>query len=98
MFIIALNIVLILIFDGNLNVKANESNLDYNNPCKIVITIPENGCNTTASNISILGSCDFRYPIYMNGEEITTTDHGFFTIYVPLEIGENIFLFQNNDH
>ncbi len=78
---------------------AAEDMLGYENPEKIVIATPNsNNYSTTASKISILGACDYRYPLTMNGELIETTEHGFFTTYVTLSVGENVFLFENGDH
>lgn len=79
-------------------VYAAEDMLGYENPKRIVIAMPNtNNYSTTASKISILGACDYRYPLTMNGETVTTTEHGFFTVYVTLNIGKNEFLFQNGE-
>ena len=76
-----------------------EDMLGYKNPKDIVIAMPnQNNYSTTASKISILGACDYRYPLTMNGEEIETTEHGFFTTYVTLSVGENVFEFENGEH
>ncbi len=78
---------------------AAEDMLGYKNPEKIIIATPNsNNYATTASKISILGACDYRYPLTMNGEPVETTEHGFFTVYVTLSVGENEFLFQNGEH
>ena len=78
---------------------AAEDMLGYKNPEKIIIATPNsNHYSTTASKISILGACDYRYPLTMNGEPVETTEHGFFTAYVTLSVGDNEFLFQNGDH
>ena len=78
---------------------AAEDMLGYKNPEKIVIAMPNSSkYSTTASKISILGACDYRYPLTMNGEELTTTEHGFFTAYVTLSMGENEFFFQNGEN
>lgn len=78
---------------------AAEDMLGYENPERIVIATPStNNYSTTASKISILGACDYRYPLTMNGETIETTKHGFFTTYVTLSVGENVFLFENGEH
>lgn len=80
-------------------VYAAEDMLGYKNPKDIVIAMPnQNNYSTTASKISILGACDYRYPLTMNGEEITITEHGFFTAYVSLSVGENVFEFENGEH
>lgn len=79
-------------------VYAAEDMLGYENPKRIVIAMPNtNNYSTTASKISILGACDYRYPLTMNGETVTTTEHGFFTTYVTLTIGKNEFLFRNGE-
>ena len=80
-------------------VYAAEDMLGYQNPKKIVISAPNtNNYSTTASKISILGACDYRYPLTMNGETVETTEHGFFTVYVTLSVGKNVFSFQNGEH
>lgn len=77
---------------------AAEDMLGYQNPKQIVIAMPNtNNYTTTASQISILGACDYRYPLTMNGKKIETTEHGFFTAYVTLAVGENVFAFQNGN-
>ena len=76
-----------------------EDMLGYQNPKKIVITTPNtNNYSTTASKISVLGACDYRYPLTMNGEPVETTEHGFFTVYVTLSVGKNVFTFKNGEH
>lgn len=78
---------------------AEEDMLGYQNPERIVIAAPSTErYSTTASKISILGACDYRYPLTMNGETLETTEHGFFTTYVTLSVGENVFFFQNGEH
>ncbi len=78
---------------------AAEDMLGYQNPERIVIAMPETEkYSTTASKISILGACDYRYPLTMNGTLVETTEHGFFTEYVSLTLGENVFEFQNGEH
>ncbi len=82
-----------------LTAYAAEDMLGYENPERIVIAMPNSEkYSTTASKISILGACDYRYPLTMNGEPVETTDYGFFTEYVTLSVGENVFLFKNGDH
>ena len=81
---------------GNKVVLAQSDTIDYTNPEEIIITTPKNGYSTTAEKVSILGASDYRYPLYMNGKEIETTEHGFFTQYVSLKIGDNQFIFENN--
>ena len=78
---------------------AAEDMLGYQNPEKIIIATPNsNNYSTTASKISILGACDYRYPLTMNGETVEITEYGFFTEYVSLSVGENVFLFENGEN
>lgn len=80
-----------------LTVYASNEMPGYENPKDIIIATPKNNYSTTGSKVSILGACDYEYPLYMNGEEIETSEYGFFTVYVELEIGKNEFVFENND-
>lgn len=78
---------------------AAEDMLGYENPERIVIAMPNSkNYSTTASKISILGACDYRYPLTMNGKPVKMTEHGFFTQYVTLTVGKNEFVFKNGDH
>lgn len=79
------------------NASAKEGMTGYTNPEDIIIASPNSGYKTQADHVSILGACDYRYPLYMNGEEIATTQYGFFTEYVALEVGENEFVFTNHE-
>ncbi|MDO4553486.1 MAG: N-acetylmuramoyl-L-alanine amidase, partial [Bacillota bacterium] len=73
-----------------------EAGFGYENPQDIIICRPDDGYTTTNKSISILGACDYHFPLYMNGKEIDYTEHGFFTEYVDLELGLNTFTFTNN--
>ena len=73
-----------------------EDGLPFKNPEQVLIAYPANEYSTTSANVSILGACDYNYPLYLDGEEIETTRYGFFTVYVPLEVGKNTFTFENN--
>ena len=75
----------------------NAESFPYENPRGIVITQPERVYRTTsASHTSILGACDYEFPLYMNGREVPTTARGFFVLYEALTEGENTFRFTNN--
>ncbi|MCL2052974.1 MAG: N-acetylmuramoyl-L-alanine amidase [Oscillospiraceae bacterium] len=72
--------------------------IPYENPRSIIITQPQASTrSTTASSVSILGACDYEYPLYMNGKEIEKTERGFFAVYVELTEGVNTFVFTNNN-
>lgn len=68
----------------------------FENPKGIIITQPGLNFTTGSTSVSILGASDWEYPLYMNGNKITTTNHGFFAQYVSLAIGVNKFVFTNN--
>ena len=69
----------------------------YENPQHIIITIPANNYKTSSDKVSILGACDWTKPLYMNGQQIDYTEHGFFTVYVSLQSGENQFTFSQGE-
>lgn len=82
----------ILAFLGAYDIKAAT---EYKNPEDIIIALPKNKYSTESSKVSILGTCDYRYPLKMNGKTIETSEHGFFAEYVELKEGENKFVFTN---
>ncbi len=89
---------IVFLAGSEVSAYATEDMLGYKNPEKIIIATPNsNNYSTTASKISILGACDYRYPLTMNGEPVETTEYGFFTEYVSLSVGENVFLFENGE-
>lgn len=63
---------------------------------EIIITAPTNGTKVTTDHISLLGACDPQYPLYINDIEVSLTASGYFTSYVPLEVGTNTFTLRNN--
>lgn len=63
----------------------------YQNPEQIVVTTPADGTTTTAAEISILGAAAWGAPLYLDGQPIETTRHGFFTARASLHYGENQF-------
>ncbi len=86
------------VYDSPKVVYAGEEEMQgYVNPHDIIIATPANKYTTSSSKISILGACDYEYPLYLNGEMVETTEYGFFTKYVELLVGENNFTFTNND-
>ncbi|MGE4214864.1 MAG: N-acetylmuramoyl-L-alanine amidase [Anaerotignaceae bacterium] len=62
---------------------------------EIIITAPTDGYETQAENISILGACNPQNQLYLNGELVEITESGFFSDYVQLKDGKNIFQFKN---
>jgi N-acetylmuramoyl-L-alanine amidase len=70
----------------------------YENPGFLIVTHPEvRFRTTTAENMSLLGAANPEYPLYINGEEYSTTPRGFFSAYKELETGENVFVIENGE-
>ena len=91
-----LNFLIIMLLP--LLLAADNSLFVYENPGFLIITHPEaDKRETTAPKMSVLGAANPEYPLYINDEEITTTANGFFTAYVDLELGDNVFVFENGD-
>jgi len=64
---------------------------------QLIIAAPENGYKTTSSKVSIMGSCDPGQPLYLNGNQITPSEDGYFAIYQELKVGENTLVFKHKD-
>lgn len=62
---------------------------------QLVISQPANGYTTSASKVSILGSCDPNEPLYLDGTEIEASQEGYFTLYKDLKVGINAFVFEH---
>jgi len=77
--------------------QINSATNTYENPHDLHIQVPDLNYSTTAAQISIYGASDYDYPVYMNNNQIKTTDFGFFAEYVDLNIGTNTFIFTNNN-
>lgn len=87
--------VLAFLFISGAKIIAAEELTGYQNPKGIILAAPANGYSTTADHVSILGTCNPELPLYRNGKPVEITEHGFFTEYVSLDIGENTFVFRN---
>ena len=59
---------------------------------------PYKDVSTTSSSYYLGGSSDPSKPLFLNGNEITNrTSGGYFGVFMPLEMGENKFVFQQGD-
>lgn len=64
---------------------------------QFVIGRPAKDVTTTANQYFLGGASDYRYPLYLNGEEITSrTSQGYFGVYVVLKEGTNTYVFEQN--
>ncbi len=70
----------------------------YENPQRIIISAPADNYKTSSAQVSILGACDWTQPLYMNGQSVSCTEHGFFSVYVNLQPGENQFTFTQGEN
>ncbi|MEG2044957.1 MAG: N-acetylmuramoyl-L-alanine amidase [Clostridia bacterium] len=61
------------------------------------ITSPENNFKTDKSGIMIAGTCDNNFPLTMNGETVTPSEKGLFSIDVTLKQGSNTFTFSHKN-
>jgi len=61
------------------------------------ITTPANNKKTTSSNISISGVCDPNARLFVNGEAVSVTKSGFFSVYKSLSTGKNVFTFTSGE-
>lgn len=66
------------------------------NGMPVTITSPADGYVTTDEKSYIIGSSDPYYTLTVNGEKISCTKSGYFSLYVDLAIGENKFVFEQN--
>ena len=62
----------------------------------IKITSPASGSVMDSNKTYILGSSDPYYTLTMNGEKVGRTKSGLFSLYVTLEEGKNVFVFEQN--
>lgn len=67
-----------------------------NTPTEPEITFPlEN--TTTDNSIYLLGASDPNYPVVIDGEPISRTKDGYFSVYKTLSNGKNEFLIESRD-
>ena len=53
--------------------------------------------STVHENISVLGASDPLFTLHVNGEPVTVTASGYFALFLPLEVGDNVYIFSNGD-
>lgn len=66
------------------------------NGVDITVSSPESGSYTSYENTYLIGRCDPAYPLYFEGEPVSVTKNGYFSVYTSLEEGENKFEFTQN--
>lgn len=64
---------------------------------KVIITGPANGYKTAGTACSVTGTADPSKPLTVNGNTVAMTQHGYFSAYLALDEGKNVFTFTNGD-
>lgn len=62
----------------------------------VVISSPQNDSVTYDCKTYIIGSCDPAYPLTLDGKPVSMTKSGYFSMFLSLSEGENIFVFSQN--
>ena len=58
---------------------------------------PRNGATVTDSAVNIMAASNPVYPVYYNGQKVTRTKSGYFSVYAPLSDGRNNINFISNN-
>jgi len=66
------------------------------NGSEVVVNSPLSGTYINETNTYLLGKSDPAYPLFLDGEEVSRTKGGYFSLYVPLKKGKNEFVFTQN--
>ncbi len=61
----------------------------------LIISIPYSGSYIDGEGTFVLGTSDPTEPLYVDGEAVGRTKSGYFSLYLPLKKGENIFTFSH---
>ncbi len=75
-------------FDGTLMEEYISRTLTVAEPAEEYVVTHE-------SSISLRGSADPNFPVLLNGDALTLTDHGYFALDCALTPGNNTFVFEN---
>ncbi len=65
------------------------------NEAQIEVTSPANGATVNSDSTYIIGYSDPSEPLYLNGRKIGRTKRGYFSAYVQLNEGKNVFTFEH---
>lgn len=75
-------------FGNTLNEEYISRELVFTTPVKTKVT-------TNESTVNIRGSADPNFALTMNGKAVELSEHGFFSLDLPLEAGDNTFTFEH---
>ena len=63
---------------------------------EVTVSSPVSGSVMTSEKTYIVGQSDPYYPLTVNGEKVGRTKSGYFSLYVTLKKGKNVFVFEQN--
>jgi len=66
------------------------------NGAEVTVSSPVSGSVMTSEKTYIIGQSDPYYPLTVNGEKVGRTKSGYFSLYVTLKKGKNVFVFEQN--
>ncbi len=61
----------------------------------LIISIPYSGSYIDGNNTFVIGTSDPTEPLFVDGKRVGRTKSGYFSLYLPLEKGENVFTFSH---
>lgn len=61
----------------------------------LIISIPYSGSYIDGEGTFVIGTSDPTEPLYIDGKAVGRTKSGYFSLYLPLEKGENTFIFSH---
>ncbi len=65
------------------------------NDRELIISIPYSGSYIDGDGTFVIGTSDPTEPLYVDGKAVGRTKSGYFSLYLPLEKGENTFTFSH---
>lgn len=63
----------------------------------LIISIPYSGSYIDGEGTFVIGASDHTEPLFIDGKAVGRTKSGYFSVYLPLEEGENRFTFKHKD-
>ena len=71
--------------------------MDMDLALPLKIAYPSSGSTLASANSYIIGSADPRFPLYLDGKRVDCTVSGYFSVFVPLKSGKNVFTFTHQE-
>ncbi len=63
---------------------------------KAQILVPQNNSTVTAPTLTLVGKSDSNYPLTVNGEKVSRTSGGYFSLYDTVSSGINVYTLEQN--